>query len=305
MLHSKDFLGLKDTPLSVIREILDLTAKMKRAFLASRRLNTCAGKNVVTLFYENSTRTKMSFELAARFLSANVSSLAVSVSSVQKGESLIDTGKTLDALQADAVIIRHSVAGAPHILARNMAAHVINAGDGMNEHPTQALLDMFTIREKFGTLKGLNVLIAGDIKHSRVARSNIYGLTAAGAIVTVCAPATLMPEGIERFPVRVARDLKEGAKGADVLMALRLQLERQRGGMFPSINEYNHFYNINDKIAALAAPNAIVMHPGPINRGLEISGRLADGANSVITRQVTNGAAVRMALLALLIGGEL
>jgi aspartate carbamoyltransferase catalytic subunit len=178
---------------------------------------------------------------------------------------------------------------------------VINAGDGMNEHPTQALLDMFTIREKFGALKGLKVLIAGDIKHSRVARSNIYGLRAAGAEITVCAPQTLMPAGIERFGVRTAKTLKEGAAGADVLMALRLQLERQKSGMFPSIQEYNRFYNINDEIAALAKPGAIVMHPGPINRGLEISSGIADGDSSVITRQVTNGVAVRMSLLEMLL----
>ncbi|GHV02958.1 aspartate carbamoyltransferase [Clostridia bacterium] len=301
MWKEKDFLGLKDVPFAVIENILDSAAEMKRAFLASERKTSCAGKAVVTLFYENSTRTRASFELAAKALSANAMNLAVATSSVAKGESLIDNGKTLDALQARIVVIRHSVAGAPHLLAKNMAAGVINAGDGMNEHPTQALLDMFTIREKFGGFKGLKVLIAGDIKHSRVARSNIYGLRAAGAEITVCAPATLMPAGIERFGVRVVRTLREGAAGADVLMALRLQLERQKSGMFPSAAEYNRFYNLNGEIAALAKSGAIVMHPGPINRGLEISGALADGNSSVITGQVTNGVAVRMALLEMLL----
>lgn len=269
----------------------------------SKKLDTMAGKSVVTLFYENSTRTRMSFEMAARNLSANVSSLTVAQSSVSKGESLIDTGKTLDALRTDFIIIRHQMAGAPHLLGANVSARVISGGDGMNEHPTQGLLDMFTIREKFGTLKGLKVLIAGDIKHSRVARSNIWGLTKAGAEVTVCAPQTLMPEGIERMGVKIARNIKEGAAGANVLMALRLQLERQKAGLFPTITEYNHFFNINDKIIKLAEKDAIVMHPGPINRGMEISSNAADSNASVITRQVTNGVAVRMAILSMMAEG--
>lgn len=302
MQSEKDFLGLKGVPLAVVEEILNRAADMKRAYSAGEKRAACAGKTVVTLFYENSTRTRASFELAAKALSANTVNIAVATSSVSKGESLIDNGKTLDALRADAVAIRHPAAGAPRLLARNMAAAVINAGDGMNEHPTQALLDMFTIREKFGAFKGLKVLIAGDVKHSRVARSNIYGLKAAGADVTVCAPATLMPAGIERFGVRVAKTLQEGAAGADVLMALRLQLERQKSGMFPSIQEYNRFYNINTEIAGLARPGAIVMHPGPLNRGLEISSSIADSDSSVITRQVSNGVAVRMALLERLLG---
>ena len=301
MINTKDFLGLKDVPYEVIAAILENAADMKQAFLMSKKLNNLAGKSVVTLFYENSTRTKMSFELAAKNLSANVSSLAVAQSSVAKGESLIDTGKTLDALRTDLVVIRHQTAGAPHLLAANMSASVVSGGDGMNEHPTQALLDMFTIKEKFGGFKGLKVLIAGDIKHSRVARSNIWGLTKAGAVVTVCAPRTLMPDGIERMGVKIAKNLKEGAAGANVLMALRLQLERQKAGLFPSMNEYNHYYNINDKIIALSDKNAIVMHPGPINRGLEISSGAADSSVSVITRQVTNGVAVRMALLDMLL----
>jgi len=300
MLKTKDFLGLKDVPFAIIEEILDGAAETKQAFLLSERRTSGAGKNVVTLFYENSTRTRISFELAAKALGANTVNIAAAASSVAKGESLIDTGKTLDALKADVIVIRHSMGGAPHLLARNVKAGVINAGDGMNEHPTQALLDMFTIREKFGVFKGLKVLIAGDIKHSRVARSNIHGLRAAGAHVAVCAPATLMPAGIERFGVRVAKTLREGAAGADVLMALRLQLERQKSGMFPSSAEYNRFYNLNDEIAALAKPGAIVMHPGPINRGLEISSAIADGEKSLIERQVTNGVAVRMALLDML-----
>ena len=297
MISAKDFLGLKDVPLETIESILQSAAGMKQAFLTSKKLDTLSGKSVVILFYENSTRTKMSFELAAKNLSANVTALTVAQSSVAKGESLIDTGKTLDALKTDLIVIRHQMAGAPHLLAANVEAGVINGGDGMNEHPTQALLDMFTIREKFGSFKGLKVLIAGDIKHSRVARSNIWGLTKAGAAVTVCAPRTLMPDGIERTGVRVAANLKEGAAGADVLMALRLQLERQKAGLFPSMNEYNHLFNINDKIIRLADRNAIVMHPGPMNRGLEISSKAADSSASVITRQVTNGVAVRMALL--------
>ena len=301
MINTKDFLGLKDVPLAVIESILNSAADMKQAFLTSKKLNSLAGKSVVTLFYENSTRTKTSFELAAKNLSANVTSLAVSQSSVSKGESLIDTGKTMDALGANLIVIRHSMAGAPHLLAANVRASIISGGDGMNEHPTQALLDMFTIKEKFGAFKNLKVLIAGDIKHSRVARSNIWGLQAAGAQVTVCAPRTLMPDGIERTGVRVAKTLSEGAAGANVLMALRLQLERQKAALFPSMNEYNRFYNINDDIIKLADKEAIVMHPGPINRGLEISSGAADGFSSVITRHVTNGVAVRMALLDMLL----
>jgi aspartate carbamoyltransferase catalytic subunit len=306
MVNTKDFLGLKDVPFEVINGILKSAADMKQAFLTSKKLDNLSGKSIVTLFYENSTRTKMSFELAAKNLSANVASVAVSQSSVSKGESLIDTGKTMDALGTNLIVIRHGMAGAPHLLAANVRASVVSGGDGMNEHPTQGLLDMFTIKEKFGAFKGLKVLIAGDIKHSRVARSNIWGLKAAGAFVTVCAPRTLMPDGIERTGVRVAKTLQEGAAGANVLMALRLQLERQKSGLFPSMNEYNRFYNINDKIIGLADKDAIVMHPGPINRGLEISSAAADGFSSVITRQVTNGVAVRMALLDMLLnrGGK-
>ena len=301
MLSKKDMLGLYDTSAEEIAEILDRTAQMK-ALLAEKnkshgQLKGCA---LVTLFYENSTRTRTSFELAGKYLGAHEVNISVASSSVQKGETLIDTGKTLDAMKIDFIAIRHPLAGAPRLLAKTVNASVLNGGDGMNEHPTQALLDMFTMREKFGRIKGLKVAILGDIKHSRVAKSNLFGLTKLGAQVYMYAPATLMPKEIERLGARVARSMEEAIEGADCVMGLRIQLERQKGGLFPSLSEYSKFYGVKDGMLSLASKDAIIMHPGPVNRGIELTPSLIDGDGSVICGQVTNGLATRMALLSLL-----
>lgn len=301
MLKRKDLLGLKDVTAEEMEEILS-TAEQMRKILDQNVKKTphLQGKSVTTLFYENSTRTRTSFETAAKIMGANTSSISASTSSVTKGETLIDTGRTLDALLTDVIVIRHSMAGAPHLLAKNVRASVINAGDGMNEHPTQALLDIFTLREKFGSLQGLKVVIAGDVKHSRVARSNIWGMRKLGADVTVCAPKTLLPVGIEDMDVTVSYDLDECIENANVVMGLRLQLERQQAGLFPSVAEYNAYYGINAARLNRADADAVLLHPGPINRGLELSSEAADGEQSYILRQVTNGVAVRMAVLFLL-----
>lgn len=254
------------------------------------------------MFYEPSTRTSSSFDQAAKILGANVINLSVQSSSVKKGESLIDTGKTLDSMKADILIMRHSASGAAKLLAQNVNASVINAGDGLNEHPTQALLDMLTMREKWGTFKGKKIAIIGDVKHSRVARSNIWGLSAMGAEVVLCGPATLMPADAEGFPAKIAKTKEEAAFGADAIMGLRLQLERQDKGMFPSIREYHKYYGIDQELLKYAKKDVLVMHPGPINRGAEIATQVADGEFSYINEQVTNGVAVRMAIMAYLTG---
>ncbi len=303
MLRKKDLLGLKDMTAEEIGDILDHTEGMKAAFVSGRPLENLRGKCVATLFYENSTRTRNSFETAARFLGARTTSISVSSSSVQKGESLVDTGKTLDALGTDLIVIRHSMAGTPDLLAANVKASVVNAGDGMNEHPTQSLLDLYTMREKFGTLKGLKVVIVGDVKHSRVARSNIWALSKLGAETIVVAPYTLLPYGIEELGCEVNTDLEEALIGANVVMGLRIQLERQKAGLFPSLGEYSDEFGINaDRLYGICE-NALVMHPGPINRGVEITSEVADGGNSAICEQVTNGVAVRMAVMDMLVGG--
>ncbi|MDR3293293.1 MAG: aspartate carbamoyltransferase catalytic subunit [Clostridiales bacterium] len=297
----KHLLGLRELETENIESILSTAVEMKKVLTQNvKKTNYLSNKSVVTLFYENSTRTKTSFELAAKFMGANLSSLAVAQSSVQKGETLIDTGKTLDALMTDVIIMRHSVSGAPHFLSRNIKASVINGGDGMNEHPTQALLDIFTIKEQKGTMAGLKVAIVGDVKHSRVARSNIWGMTKLGAEVTVAAPHTLLPAGIEKTGVRVETDADKAVRGADVVMGLRLQSERMKAGLIPSVGEYNALFGLNERRAALADSHAMILHPGPINRGVEISDTVADAQNSFIERQVTNGVAVRMAVLFLL-----
>lgn len=244
----------------------------------------------------------MSFELAGKFLSASVSNIAIGTSSVQKGETLIDTGRTLDALMTDVIVIRHNCSGAPHLLAKSIKAGVINAGDGMNEHPTQALLDMFTMREKLGAIKGLKVTIVGDIKHSRVARSNIIGLKKLGADVFICAPSTLIPYDIEIMGAKRA-SLENAVEGANVVMSLRMQLERQQSGLIPSRKEYARFYGISEDIIKMADKNVLVMHPGPMNRGVELTSAVADCDKNVINEQVTNGVAVRMAVLFLLTRG--
>jgi len=300
-LKSKDVLGLKDLSAEEITEILE-TAKTMKYVLYSKNKKTphLQGKSVITLFYENSTRTRLSFELASKYMSAGSANIAVSTSSVAKGETLIDTGRTIDAMGADVIVIRHPMSGAPHLLARNVKASVINAGDGMNEHPTQALLDMFTIIEKKGSLKGLKVAILGDIYHSRVARSNIWGMTKLGAEVCVAGPATLLPPGIECMGAKVYSTIQEALIDADVVMGLRIQMERQKKGLFPTIREYSRFFGLDEKRLKLAKKDAIVMHPGPVNRGIELTTSVIDGDQSVINEQVTNGVAVRMALLYLL-----
>jgi aspartate carbamoyltransferase catalytic subunit len=259
---------------------------------------------VINLFFEASTRTRTSFEIAAKRLSADTINISASSSSVVKGETLIDTAKNLGAMNPDCIVIRHSAAGAPHLLARLMRVPVINAGDGAHEHPTQALLDLFTVREKKGRLAGLKVAIVGDILHSRVARSNIYGFTKMGAEVHLSGPRTMMPAEVERMGVRWHTGLHEVIPQADVIMMLRIQLERQEGGFFPTLREYSRFFGLNLEVLKAAQPEVLIMHPGPMNRGVEISPEVADGPFSVILDQVTNGVAVRMALLYLLVGGE-
>lgn len=305
MLKHKDLLGTKALDASEIGTILQSAAKMKSAVLSgSKKLSTLSGKSVFLLFYENSTRTSSSFDHAVKILSGNSINLSVKSSSVAKGETLIDTGMTLDNMGADAMIMRHSQAGAPALLALNVRASVINAGDGMNEHPTQALLDLFTMQEHFGEIKGLTVTIAGDVRHSRVFRSNVYALTKLGARVRVAAPDTLLPVGIENMGVTVYESLDEAAVKSDVIMGLRLQLERQSGGLFPSIAEYSKYYGISKRHIALANKNAIIMHPGPVNRGVEMDSAVMTDKNTRINEQVLNGLAVRMAVLALLLGRE-
>lgn len=303
-LSTKDLTGLRGVSEEEIRLILDTAAPMKE--IISRRIKkvpTLRGRTVVTVFYEASTRTRTSFELAAKYLSADTVGIAAASSSVSKGETLKDTARTIAAMGADVVVLRHPMAGSAELLARTVEASVINAGDGAHEHPTQALLDLFTVREKKGRLAGLKVAIIGDILHSRVARSNIWGFTRMGAEVRLAGPATLLPPGIEQMGALVCRSPEEALAGADVVMILRIQLERQQQGLFPGLREYGKLFGLNQARLRLAAPDALVMHPGPMNRGVEISQEVADGLQSVINEQVTNGVAVRMALLYLLTGG--
>lgn len=297
----QNLLGLKDLSAEEIMNVLETAKQMKKVVKSpDKKINNLSGKTVVNLFYENSTRTRLSFELAAKYMSANAANITASGSSVQKGESLIDTAETINAMAADILVIRHSMSGAPHLIAPLLDASVINAGDGMDEHPTQALLDMLTILERKGSFKGLKVAIIGDVYHSRVVRSNIYGLTRLGAEVSLGGPATLMPYGMEKMGVKVFNTVHEAIVDADVVMALRIQLERQNSGLFPTINEYNRFFGLDETRLKLAKPDVIVMHPGPINRGVELNSSVADGEHSVINEQVTNGVAVRMAVMHLL-----
>lgn len=301
-LNIKDLLGLRDLTAEQISLILDTTTSMKEVTQRPmRRVPALLGKNIVTLFYESSTRTRTSFDVAAKNLSANTTNIALAQSSVTKGETLIDTARNLEVMGYDSVIIRHNMSGAPHLLARNIKGAVINAGDGCNEHPTQGLLDIFTMREKKGEIKGKKVVIVGDIMHSRVARSNIWGLTKLGAKVTVVAPPTLIPKGIEEMGCEVSYQLEPAIKDADFINVLRIQLERQQQGLFPSLEEYHKFYGITAERLKKCKPDVIVMHPGPINRGVELDSEVADGPFNVILEQVTNGVAVRMAVLFLLL----
>ncbi len=304
MWKRKDLLGIKELSADEINQILDQAVPMKDIIKRDiKKVPTLRGKSVINLFYEPSTRTRTSFELAGKYLSADTVNIAVSTSSVVKGETLIDTGKTIDVMGADIVVIRHQASGAPHLLAKHIKAKVINAGDGAHEHPTQALLDLFTIKEAKGAFEGLTVTILGDILHSRVARSNIWGLSKLGAKVRVAGPSTLMPPGIKEWGVEVYHRVEEALEGADVVNVLRLQLERQQKGLFPTIREYARQWGLNARRVALAKPGALVLHPGPMNRGVEISPDVADGLQSLITEQVTNGVAVRMAILYLMSGG--
>lgn len=269
-----------------------------------KKVPALRGKTVVNLFVEPSTRTRISFELAEQRLSADVVNFSTEASSFKKGETLKDTARNLEALNADFIVIRHSASGAPHFLSRVLSASVINAGDGAHEHPTQALLDCFTIRERKGKIAGLNVTILGDILYSRVARSNIWALTKLGAKVTLCGPSTLVPRVFEEMGCRVTYDVEEAIRDADIIDLLRIQHERQRKTMFPSINEYTTLFGLNKARLARAKADALIMHPGPINRGVEIDSEIADGDRSLILDQVTNGLAVRMAVLFLVNGGQ-
>jgi len=301
VLKSKDLLGLKDIDADEILHIIE-TARTMRYILDSRNKKAphLQGKSVITLFYENSTRTRLSFELAAKYLGASSANISSSGSSVSKGETLIDTAKTIDMMGTDIIIMRHPMSGAPHLMARNVKASVINAGDGMNEHPTQALLDIFTVIDKRGSMKGMKVAILGDVSHSRVARSNIWGMTKLGAEMSVAGPATMVPPELQKTGVRVFHTVQEALIGADVVICLRLQLERQQKGLFPSIREYSGYFGLNGKRLELANKDALVLHPGPVNRGVEISSDVMGKSVSCVNEQVNNGVAIRMALLYLL-----
>ena len=299
----KDLLGLRGLSADEIRIILETAESFREISLRPiKKVPALRGKTVVNLFFEPSTRTRTSFELAAKRLSADIVNIAAQGSSLSKGETVLDTVRNLEALKVDVLVIRHAAAGVPHLVARHASSCVINAGDGAHEHPTQALLDIFTIQEKKGRIEGLNVSIIGDIAHSRVARSNIWGLTKLGAHVTVCAPPTLMPAQIEQLGVRVTHDVNEAIHESDVLMLLRIQHERQEAMLVPGLREYRLRYGLDRERMKHAQPNVLIMHPGPINRGVELDSSVADGPFSVILDQVTNGLAVRMAVLYLVCG---
>ncbi len=303
ILKSNDLLGIKELTPEEINLILDTASGFKDVLGRDiKKVPPLRGKTVVNLFFEPSTRTRISFELAAKRLSADVTNFSVPTSSVVKGEILKDTALTIQALGADFVVIRHSSAGVPHFLSKILDISVINAGDGANEHPTQALLDLFTMKSHKKKIKGLTVAIIGDITHSRVAKSNIYGLTKLGAKVKIICPPTLMPAGIDSLGVETFDSLEHGIKKADVVMTLRLQLERQGKGFYPTLEEYFNLYGLTRERLNLAKEDVMVMHPGPMNRGVEIESEVADGIQSVILEQVTNGLAVRMAVLYLLAG---
>ena len=301
----KDLIGLEELTAEQIVTILDTAEPFKE--ISERRIKkvpVLRGKTIVNLFFEASTRTRISFEFAEKRLSADTVNISAMGSSVQKGETLVDTARNLEAMKIDMVVIRHWASGAARFLAERIPSHVVNAGDGSHEHPTQALLDLLTIRDRRGEIGRLKVCIIGDILHSRVARSNIFGLLKLGAEVAVCGPPTLLPHGIEELGVAVFRRVEEAIKWADVLNVLRLQLERMEGGYVPSLREYNRFYGVSSARLAAVPRELLILHPGPMNRGVEIDSDVADGPHSVILRQVTNGIAIRMAVLYLLTGGK-
>jgi aspartate carbamoyltransferase catalytic subunit len=300
----KDILGTQDMNASEIAYILDATESFLEVSTREvKKVPTLRGKTIINLFYEPSTRTRTSFEIAGKRLSADVINISNSSSSAAKGESLKDTALTLAAMAGDVIVIRHPASGAPHFLARHVPSAVINGGDGTHEHPTQALLDLFTIRQRKGTLAGLRISIIGDIAHSRVARSNIFAMRAMGMEVRVCGPASLLPMQVEALGVRADTDLAVAIRDADIIMVLRLQLERQEKGLIPSLREYSQLYGLTLKRLEQAKPDVLIMHPGPINRGVEIASEVAEGPYSLILDQVANGVALRMALLYLLTGG--
>ena len=300
----KDLLSINQLSVSDINLILDVASSLKELTQRDiKKVPTLRGKSIINFFYEPSTRTRTSFEIAAKILSADTINISASTSSMVKGETLIDTAKNLEAMNPDIIIIRHSSSGAPHLIAKRVRAGVINAGDGINEHPTQALLDLFTIKEKKGRIEGLEVAIIGDIAHSRVARSDILALRKMGAYVTVSGPPTMIPMEVESLGVKVCYNPTEAIKNKDVVIGLRIQLERQRKVLFPSLREYANFFGITKDMLKQAKPDVIIMHPGPMNRGVEIMSDVADGERSVILDQVINGVAVRMAILYLLVGG--
>jgi aspartate carbamoyltransferase catalytic subunit len=301
----KDLIGLESLSAEQIRLILDTAEPFKEVSERPiKKVPALRGKTIVNLFFEASTRTRISFEFAEKRLSADTVNVASSGSSVQKGETLVDTARNLEAMRIDMVVMRHPSSGAADFLARRIRSNVINAGDGKHEHPTQALLDLLTLRDKFGRIEGLKVCLVGDVLHSRVARSNIWGLTKLGAHVAVCGPRTLLPRGIEELGVTVFEHVEDAIQWADALNVLRLQLERMEAGFIPSVREYYRVFGVTVERLEKAPHDVVIMHPGPMNRGVEIDSRVADGPFSVILDQVTNGVAVRMAVLYLLAGGK-
>jgi len=301
----KDLLGMQDLETSEITDVLDTAISMKEiAAREIKKVPTLRGKTVVNLFYESSTRTRTSFEIAGKWLSADVINFSASGSSADKGESLLDTARNIEAMSPDVVVVRHQASGAPALLARHLRCGVVNAGDGAHEHPTQALLDLLTIREKKGHLEGLNVTIVGDVTHSRVARSDIFGMRKMGITVTVAGPPTLIPAQCQELGVKVSYRLEEAIAHADVIMMLRLQHERMQGGFIPSIREYSRVWGLTLAKLAPCRPDVLIMHPGPVNRGVELAPEVADSPYSVILDQVANGVAVRMAVLYLLAGSK-
>ncbi|MDE7163966.1 MAG: aspartate carbamoyltransferase catalytic subunit [Clostridiales bacterium] len=304
-MNRKDILGIKDLTRAEVNEILSTASVMRDMIDRGEKSSSLRGKNVTTLFYENSTRTRNSFETAAKNLGASTTGISVATSSVQKGETLVDTGMTLDALKTDVIVIRHSVAGSCRLLAGVVKASVINAGDGLNEHPSQALLDGLTAVRHFGNLAGKKVVIVGDIKHSRVARSDVRLFGMLGCRVTVCAPYSLLPCGIDSLGCEVETDFDSAIQAANIVLPLRVQRERMDGAYFSTQEEYHKYYGVTQKRLDSCADDYIVMHPGPINRESEIAGDVADGDHSMILEQVTNGVAVRMAMLDLLVNGRM
>jgi aspartate carbamoyltransferase catalytic subunit len=303
--RGRDLLGIEDLTADEIRYILDAVPPFKEISARDiKKAPTLRGKTIINLFFESSTRTRTSFEIAGKRLSADVINISVATSSVSKGESLRDTAENLQAMQADVLVVRHSAAGVPHLLARYLPSPVINAGDGAHEHPTQALLDLYTLQEKLGTLTGHTVLIVGDIAASRVARSNMLAMRKLGMQVCVCGPRTMLPVGLEQMGVECTSDFDAALQGADAVMMLRIQRERHGEVLFPSLREYSERYCLTAERLRRAKSGVLVMHPGPMNRGVEIAPEVADGLESVILTQVTNGVAVRMALLYLLLGGS-